>query len=982
MGWFPQLMPPTGVGFNGKKLQTNPNALQSGGVNAYLNKLKGAQIWGFGNNALAPVTPDLLDSNGYPNTMTGTNPSSGYYTVFDLPSPQQQAGAWIIPWDGDGTVTSASTNAAPVSYTIISVTQVGTVQTINLSSSPVEMVAGQPIGLSGIGGTWSALSNNFRVLDVNIAGNSFRVDSGTNYSGSATLSTPKATFITTTTVANVAGNLNGTGRYGINLNPLFGGGNGVGGSVAITAIQSSTNYPHNMRVVNINDEAALNAGQEFTQTFLDVMKEFGVVRWLNWQYGPKLNICNVTTWLTRKSRSYFAYSADERRSELYGGATSLSGRTYSVGAPAFNSATGAAWSGSTLSDKATIHVLISQGSWAMALSTFASGNPDISIPGHTYQVGNQIAFLIFNNNGVLPPNINANQYYTITATGSGTVQIGVTPSASSTGAIYSSGRLFLTVGTTPTKPILNTMSGIFQDNQWPLSSSANSLATFIFDAKLDSYIMYGGSGDWGSNGIINGAPYESELSLCTLAGAHPWWVTPYLAADPVTDFMPSLMKLVKDSAPSWMIPHWEPPNELWNDKFPQTPYAIAKAITYGWGADYYNWYGKVLSTLGQSAATIYGIGNLNATYRLLGGVQTPIFVSGDTGNSLRRFASTAYVGDGIAQAPLTGSWGTITFSAATGVAEAWRWTSHLAIANYYISNVYFAFDGPQTFSGLASDYNGAQFRSSSIAGGTMVVIPFDANAGDKGALPTSGMTVFGPNGVTFTITGGTLPNLTISNSGLSIAYQQSYTAGVDLTAPIKLAASVEDTVVNATITGSNFVINSIVSGNTIAAGLQVYGGTIPFASGVLINNGGTYPNFTLSSSPGNQTANFNIGVTFSKTGAANLYSVWANWAHTNFGINHLEGYEGGYSDDFGSRGAAFDLMAAQSKVAPNLQTYANDNFNNFRGIGVITYPVGVTGEFPSVFNTTGVYPVGDAWSVLDDIYQSPRPPQWLAIAAY
>ncbi len=97
------------------------------------------------------------------------------------------------------------------------------------------------------------------------------------------------------------------------------------------------------------------------------------------------------------------------------------------------------------------------------------------------------------------------------------------------------------------------------------------------------------------------APGVNGASLCGSRSPSVFRYAP-LAIDPATDFMPSLAQFCRDNGPSWMVPRFEGPNELWNNAggFYQTGYANAKATAYGWGADFHNWYGKVLSVLGQA----------------------------------------------------------------------------------------------------------------------------------------------------------------------------------------------------------------------------------------------------------------------------------------------------------------------------------------------------------------------------------------------
>lgn len=1054
---------PVSFAFNGSKLQGNFNF---GGAGSYefLDVSKNSSAWSFANNANYPVTPDILDNDGWLISSAG-NAASGIYRRAFIPTQDEKPGAYIFKWTGDGVVNSHVSNGSLVSYTISSATQAGTVVTVNLSSAPTAMRAGQPMTISGFTSNWNGLNNTWRVQDVNTScSNCFRIDTGVAYTGAATFGSPAATFTTSTTVANVPGNLNGSGRFAFQPSAAIGPNNGEFSLYSrISSIQSSVNYPRNLVIVNINDEAALDAGSIFSSKLLSVASKYGVLRFLNWQNA---NTSNLSSWRTRKPTSYHTWNGTQLRSDIYVGATGQTGRTYTTSAPSINNATGAAWSG--LADKAAVTALISQGA-ATFVSSFTNGSPDITITGHDYAVGERVNFTRVGG-ATLPSNISEGNYYTITAATAGvSIQIGVTPNANSTGTInsilayktynatftgsnanisipnhryvvgdliafwtFNSGvlpaaftystyyyvcsvvagvsvqlaptsacggtiitpatsssggtigsslQLYLNVGGTGAK-VLKGIAGqaYFLGNAWPDALSYMSLATFTYDATLDQWWMSGGNIDFGSQGLINGVPYETELELCRQAGAHPYWVMTAWNSDPMTDFVPSLMQLVKTSGlmEQGMIPRFEPPNELWNTApgFIPTSYAAAKSAAYGWAFGYHDWYGKVLSSLGQAGAQIYGIGNLGTKYHILGGVQTPIAVLGDRGNAFPRFAANSYVASGSPQAPLTGAWGTITFAAVPPAINgttggSTTYVSHLAIAQYYNSNAYAATSGTQTLSSLSTAWNGSRFTAT-FAGTTMNV-----SAVNSGAALAIGRTILCrgvPTGTT--ITGGSAPNWTISNT-VNISYSQGCVAGDDVTAPTKLIDSVQDTIVNATITGCpgacTFTVNSITSGNTIGSNLQVYGGTIAWGGGVKLT-GGTYPTFTISNNPGNQgPSSFNVGGS-GLQGAANTYQAWASWINTNFGLTKMAGYEGNYSNDY--NGQTSDLLIYASKQEPNLQAYATTNWNNFRGT------TGAVGEFPSVYNITSTMVIGDAWSVLDDIYQTPLSPQMNAVNAY
>jgi hypothetical protein len=209
-------------------------------------------------------------------------------------------------------------------------------------------------------------------------------------------------------------------------------------------------------------------------------------------------------------------------------------------------------------------------------------------------------------------------------------------------------------------------------NSYPVGGTWQSIATLVYDATLNAWIKQGGDVAIGSGGIDNGCPPELMVRLCAEVGAHPYFVTPPLAIDPATDFIPSLAAYCRDNSPPWMVPRFEGPNELWNFSggFYQTGYANAKATAYGWGADFHNWYGKVMSVLGQAVSAAY---NGNRTrYQVLCGVQTVLGLSAaGTASCDPRLTSIKYLSQ------------TAPAQAAYNKSPASSWVTHVCIAVYY-----------------------------------------------------------------------------------------------------------------------------------------------------------------------------------------------------------------------------------------------------------------------------------------------------------
>lgn len=209
---------------------------------------------------------------------------------------------------------------------------------------------------------------------------------------------------------------------------------------------------------------------------------------------------------------------------------------------------------------------------------------------------------------------------------------------------------------------------------------AGKYATLIYDADLNAYIKYGGDLDGLDITLINGAPPELMVRLCNEMGAHPWFCVPYLALDPSSDYATSLATYCRDNLAAGLVPRFEPSNEIWNTAgaFFGTTYAANKANAH-WGTsnDWHNWYGKVLSTMGQDISAVYG--GDRSRYQIVCGVQTG--TGGSASASDDRLKSTKYV-------------------TVDGGSAAKNWVTHVAVANYWNSSLY----GTQTEIDLANEY--------------------------------------------------------------------------------------------------------------------------------------------------------------------------------------------------------------------------------------------------------------------------------------
>lgn len=270
--------------------------------------------------------------------------------------------------------------------------------------------------------------------------------------------------------------------------------------------------------------------------------------------------------------------------------------------------------------------------------------------------------------------------------------------------------------------ILNEYSGPLSiaSNSFPVGASADSLATLVYDAALNAWIKHGGDKAYGRQGLINGCPPELMVQLCALVGAHPHFVTPHLAIDPATDYMPKLAEYCRNAGPAWMIPRFEGPNELWNTApgFFQTGYARAKATAYGWNGDFNNWYGKAMSVLGQAISTVYR--DDRTKYQVLCGVQTALGSSqANTVYSNDRLASKAYVSQAAPpQEPYLKS-------------PASKWVTHVCCAQYYTPSAYNTrqeVDGAAAYAAAKGNPNAqlaiaTDYASTSVTGNGITTLP-------------------------------------------------------------------------------------------------------------------------------------------------------------------------------------------------------------------------------------------------------------------
>jgi hypothetical protein len=557
--------------------------------------------------------------------------------------------------------------------------------------------------------------------------------------------------------------------------------------------------------------------------------------------------------------------------------------------------------------------------------------------------------------------------------------------------------------------------------------SFRSVATLVYDAKLDGWIKQGGDIAEGSQGIGNGVPFEIMLRLCREMGAHPCFILPPLAMDPMTDFVPELANFLKINKPSWMIPQIEGPNETWNTGagFYQTTYASNIAAINWVGGNYHSEYGKWMSTIGQACAAVFGLANLGVTYHVVCGVQTS--TGGSTSTSDERLSSAKYVAQAAAAQSLTWSGGTINFtkSAASG------WVSHVCCATYISpTRRYTTQDLTDGFSYSVTN------RGNSSAQATIATDYVDTlvgaadghfNLSQCSAYYTAWKAWAAGFGVTrmCAYEGGYSPDNLQGLAGGNPTNTAWYSSVIGAT---KDATGCVLTL-SATCNNSEF---SNISGNPGAAGMAVVmsgvGGmtqlnnpgvrSVTFAGGGSANISGTntlilnQAVYFLGTLPSELTTDLRIqaqngsanqSIPYYVVSAGNPFQISATrggaaitFNSVGSGVTAQECWfvlsvptgttmkldvdsstfstytSSGFAVYVNSMNYSNNLRYA-GKLASNLQGYTTTNYNNFTSAG---------GEFPSAYNITGPTPSVNIWSFVEDVYETPNQPQMTAIIAY
>jgi hypothetical protein len=313
--------------------------------------------------------------------------------------------------------------------------------------------------------------------------------------------------------------------------------------------------------------------------------------------------------------------------------------------------------------------------------TLSNANPAVvTWTDHGLSIGDAVSINSTQSFGMPAPLYNGRVYYVIAAGfTTGSFQFSLTPGGAAvstaggkqTGQIRAFAVPSLSLNGSAAMPVLSPWGDPSADNGAPFGGSLTS--TLVYDADLKGWLKFGGDGG-GSAGLANGVPPETMVALCTEIGAHPHFCAPYLSCDPMTDWHTQLAAYAKINGPSWMKPRFEAPNECWNFGygFYATRYAWSKSAVH-WGSTYalkdHDWYGKVVSTIGQAINSVYGGTPATQTnYAVICAIQT--IIAGSNAND-PRLTSAAYVAQAAAAQP------------GYTKSPAFDWATHSCVANYW-----------------------------------------------------------------------------------------------------------------------------------------------------------------------------------------------------------------------------------------------------------------------------------------------------------
>jgi hypothetical protein len=684
-------------GFNGGKLQVQSDFLQNGGDFPFVNLLLGAQSWSFADNSGWP-SPNVLDpTTGLPTSIS----NGGVSTVFQIPAQSDRSGNYYVITTGKGTISSTGLTSTAVNgtnvQTLISGAALGsnTQITFNITATdattPITKVAfvhNQDVSAYladnlAFGGKFIPILQQLKPGVIRFLnwqnGNLTNETTWSSRKPQTHWSFASQYFPTQKTDSVLGCQVGYLGSTTSTLNDY------------VVSDSGGTAAPVDKQTVMVNFDAAAvtvtsgaNAQISWTGHGLSTGSPFMLFTTVAGSVPGGLTLYPSGA---GGAVIFYAIFVDANTVQF---ATTYANAIANTAITTSSTGSGVLAHATVVNSAVTITVSTSNVAWANhGLSTgdpigFGGNNPcgNVSLGINYYAI-----VIDANNINIATSRANALSSTKVTFTGSaggGVIACRLpTLSLNGTGAvpIRASGGQIMTIN----------------GNSMPLARAFQNhivQGALTYDAALNSWIKAGGDAADGNIGIRGNVPPEICLKLCTLIGAHPYFVSGYLMLDPMTDYMPSLMTYCQNNAPSWMIPRFEAYNENWNNVTPGSNYAQFKAFA-NWGVQEFpahNWVGKTCSTLGQAAANVWS-GGKGTKYHVLVGVQTPGIVDASSASqSNNRLVAAQYTAQAAAaQSPYTKT-------------AAYQWCTHVCCAQYLTPTLYGTTSGNPNESSMASTW--------------------------------------------------------------------------------------------------------------------------------------------------------------------------------------------------------------------------------------------------------------------------------------
>ncbi len=483
------------------------------------------------------------------------------------------------------------------------------------------------------------------------------------------------------------------------------------------------------------------------------------------------------------------------------------------------------------------------------------------------------------------------------------------------------------------------------------------LVTVIYDAALNVWLT-----DTSNNaGILDGCPPEVCTRLAYEVGAHPYFVTPYLAFAPLTDYVPSLASYIKSTyqdsglAP-WMIPRFEGPNEQWNF-FSENAANYSAAVGVKWwglsdggagGGDNF-WYGYGQSLMGQSLNATWGSLNpkTQTKYQILCGVQSSTYQTGTSFSNPRLnsaripgFLTASFAGGGSANITVTGN----TYLVNDPVTFATTGTLPAGIA---YNTVYYAKTTGTTIT-ISATPGGAALTFANSGAGSISIIKAPQSPGYNWATNVCCTNYVNPaqDAVSEFTLAYAYSVTNLGNSGAQATNLVNYIATND----VQFFSG------NITIVGTALTVNSTVSGAIVPGVIN----------GVLVGPGITYNTKVVSGSGSSFVVDTsqNVGpIAATQEGLLASYQAWQSWG-AGFAnpVTKLCNYEGGWSPDYNPNNVHFTIpILSVSNTNPAVLTIGTNSSNYFGSTvkNLQSYPATLSIQL----NLTG------AWAGLSGIYK-------------